>query len=226
MTAALRDDVRLNESLFARIKAVWDARATLGLTPVQAKLLEETHKSFVRGGANLNPAQKERFRAINQELSVLSAPSQRTCSRRRTPTVWSSTRRRTSPDCRNASSRGRRRRPRPRRWKASGSSRSTPRASGRSSRPPTTASCESRSWPPTRAAARTATLKTTATRWRGSPRSAGAGNRAALLGYKTRRRLRARREHGEGAGQGHGFPGHGGCPLPEWRGRRQRPCSR
>jgi peptidyl-dipeptidase Dcp len=72
MTAALRDDIRLNESLFARIKAVWDARATLGLTPVQAKLLEETYKSFVRGGANLNPAQKERFRAINQELSVLS----------------------------------------------------------------------------------------------------------------------------------------------------------
>jgi peptidyl-dipeptidase Dcp len=72
MMAALRDDIQLSEPLFARVKAVWDARASLALTPVQAKLLEETYKSFVRGGANLTPEQKERFRAINQELSVLS----------------------------------------------------------------------------------------------------------------------------------------------------------
>jgi peptidyl-dipeptidase Dcp len=71
MMAALRDDIQLSEPLFARVKAVWDARASLSLTPVQAKLLEETYKSFVRGGANLTPEQKVRFRAINQELSVL-----------------------------------------------------------------------------------------------------------------------------------------------------------
>ncbi|MCX6638507.1 MAG: M3 family metallopeptidase, partial [Acidobacteria bacterium] len=35
------------------------------------KLLEETHKTFVRGGANLDAEQKKRLRAINQELSVL-----------------------------------------------------------------------------------------------------------------------------------------------------------
>ena len=38
---------------------------------MQAKLLEENHKMFVRGGANLTPDQQGRFRAINAELSAL-----------------------------------------------------------------------------------------------------------------------------------------------------------
>jgi peptidyl-dipeptidase Dcp len=71
LLSALRDDIRLNPKLWERIKTVWDARATLKLPPVQAKLLEENYKSFVRGGANLNPERKERFRAINAELSTL-----------------------------------------------------------------------------------------------------------------------------------------------------------
>ncbi|MGQ3086663.1 MAG: peptidase M3, partial [Flavobacterium sp.] len=44
----------------------------LKLTPEQAKLLEKKYKAFVRSGANLNEKQKERLRAINSELSVLS----------------------------------------------------------------------------------------------------------------------------------------------------------
>jgi peptidyl-dipeptidase Dcp len=71
LLSALRDDIRLNPALFARVKTLWDQRARLGLTPVQAKLLEENHKMFVRGGANLTPDQKGRFRAINAELSAL-----------------------------------------------------------------------------------------------------------------------------------------------------------
>ena len=71
LLAALRDDIRLNPALFARVKSLWDARATLKLPPVQARLLDETYKSFVRGGANLAPAQKERFRAVNAELTSL-----------------------------------------------------------------------------------------------------------------------------------------------------------
>ena len=71
LLSALRDDIRLNPKLWERIKTVWDARAALKLPPVQAKLLEENYKSFVRGGANLKPDQKERFRAINAELSTL-----------------------------------------------------------------------------------------------------------------------------------------------------------
>jgi len=71
LLTALRDDIRLNPALFARVKALWDARESLKLPPVPARLLDEQYKSFVRGGANLSPAQKERFRKINGELSSL-----------------------------------------------------------------------------------------------------------------------------------------------------------
>jgi len=70
LLSSLRDDVRLNEKLFARVKAVWEKRATLGLTPEQTKLVEDGYKDFVRGGANLSPEQKKRFREVNQELSA------------------------------------------------------------------------------------------------------------------------------------------------------------
>ena len=71
LLTALRDDIRLNPALFARVRTLWQARASLKLTPVQARLLDEQYKNFVRGGANLAPEQKDRFRAINAELSTL-----------------------------------------------------------------------------------------------------------------------------------------------------------
>ena len=71
LLSALRDDLRLNPKLFARVKAVWDARATLGLTPVQMRLLDNTYKSFVRSGANLGADDQAKLRKINAELSML-----------------------------------------------------------------------------------------------------------------------------------------------------------
>ena len=47
------DDINLNPKLFARVKAVYDKKDELGLDKEQMKLLEETYKDFVRGGANL-----------------------------------------------------------------------------------------------------------------------------------------------------------------------------
>ena len=72
LVSALRDEVRLNGTLFARIKAVYDKRATLKLTPLQNKLIEEVYKSYVRAGANLDPAKKEQLKKINAELSMLT----------------------------------------------------------------------------------------------------------------------------------------------------------
>jgi peptidyl-dipeptidase Dcp len=72
MMAAHRDDIRLNPALFQRVKAVWDARATLTLDPDQKKLLEDAWKDFVRGGALLPKEGQERLRAINAELASLS----------------------------------------------------------------------------------------------------------------------------------------------------------
>jgi peptidyl-dipeptidase Dcp len=67
-----RSDIALDEQLFIRIKAVYDMRATLGLTPEQSMLLDNTYKDFVRGGANLSASDKQRLRGINDELSMLS----------------------------------------------------------------------------------------------------------------------------------------------------------
>ena len=62
----------LNEGLFQRVKAVWDKRESLGLDPVQYRLLENNYKGFVRGGALLSPEDKEKLAAWQQELSLLS----------------------------------------------------------------------------------------------------------------------------------------------------------
>ena len=72
MLAAHRDDILLNAALFQRVKTVWESRAKLKLAADQSKLLENTWKRFVRGGALLSKEQKERFRAINGELASLT----------------------------------------------------------------------------------------------------------------------------------------------------------
>jgi peptidyl-dipeptidase Dcp len=71
LLAKHKDDINLNEKLFQRVKAVHEKRATLGLNPEQSKLLDDMYKNFVRGGANLAPEKKDRFRQISEELSLL-----------------------------------------------------------------------------------------------------------------------------------------------------------
>lgn len=66
------NDIMLNEALFARVKKVYDARETLNLNPEQKMLLEDTYRGFVRSGANLKGAQRERFREISREMSQLT----------------------------------------------------------------------------------------------------------------------------------------------------------
>lgn len=72
LTSAHGDNIRLNEKLFARIKAVYDQRAKLKLTPEEQFLLENTYRDFVRGGALLNAEQKARLRDLNQQLNLAS----------------------------------------------------------------------------------------------------------------------------------------------------------
>ncbi|WP_026135827.1 M3 family metallopeptidase [Nafulsella turpanensis] len=72
LLSAHSDNIRLNPELFARVKAVWDKKDQLQLDEEQQMLLEDTYKSFVRSGANLSEADKEKLRGINEELSVLS----------------------------------------------------------------------------------------------------------------------------------------------------------
>ena len=70
--AAHNDDITLNKALYERVKAVYDHRSDLDLTPEEEKLLEETHKTFVRSGVNLDSAAQARLREINGELAELS----------------------------------------------------------------------------------------------------------------------------------------------------------
>ncbi len=72
MLAAHGDDIALNAKLFDRIKAVYEQRESLNLNPEQARLLEETYKGFVRGGANVPTEKQERFRQINEQIASLT----------------------------------------------------------------------------------------------------------------------------------------------------------
>jgi peptidyl-dipeptidase Dcp len=58
-------------AFFARVKALYDQRATLALRPEQLRLLTLTYNGFVRDGALLTTAQKTRIAAIDSRLSGL-----------------------------------------------------------------------------------------------------------------------------------------------------------
>ena len=65
------DNIYLNDKLFQRVRAIFDTKATLGLTPEQDRVLEKIYKRFIRSGAALNEEQKAQLREINKELSTL-----------------------------------------------------------------------------------------------------------------------------------------------------------
>ncbi len=67
-----RDDVNLNDTLFRKVKSVYENRDKFKLNAEQAKILEDTYKDFVRSGAGLSDADKEELRKINEEMSSLT----------------------------------------------------------------------------------------------------------------------------------------------------------
>ncbi len=69
--SAHRDTIHLNAKLFARVKELYDNRDKLGLDPESAYLLERYYKDFVRAGAKLSDADKEKLKKINGELATL-----------------------------------------------------------------------------------------------------------------------------------------------------------
>ncbi len=68
---ALSNDISLNPALFARVKAVYENPGFL-LSKEDKRLLEDSYKSFVRSGANLNDEDKELYRQYSSELSQLT----------------------------------------------------------------------------------------------------------------------------------------------------------
>ena len=69
--ASLQDKITQNEALFKRIEAVYNSPDKKKLTAEQQRLAWLYYTNFVRAGARLNPEQKARLSAINQELAKL-----------------------------------------------------------------------------------------------------------------------------------------------------------
>jgi peptidyl-dipeptidase Dcp len=70
--AANQDAIYMNPKLFARVKAIYDQRESLGLSSDAKYLVERYYRNFVRAGAQLNDADKATLRKLNQEESTLT----------------------------------------------------------------------------------------------------------------------------------------------------------
>jgi peptidyl-dipeptidase Dcp len=70
--AAHQDEINLNPKLFARIKAIYEKRDSLGLDPESLRLVEYDYQQFVKAGANLSDDDKAKLRKLNEEESTLS----------------------------------------------------------------------------------------------------------------------------------------------------------
>ncbi len=67
------DTISLNPKLFARIKAVYDARETSGLTSDQKFLAMRYYRKFIHAGANLSDADKAKLTELNGKIAGLQA---------------------------------------------------------------------------------------------------------------------------------------------------------
>ncbi|HKL38578.1 MAG TPA: M3 family metallopeptidase [Bacteroidales bacterium] len=67
-----RDEISLNSALFERISKVYKNRDQFDLNKEESYMLENIYQSFVRNGANLSDADKEKLKEINKELSMLT----------------------------------------------------------------------------------------------------------------------------------------------------------
>ncbi|QOL50665.1 M3 family metallopeptidase [Massilia litorea] len=70
--SAHSDAIRLNPKLYARVKALYDKRTRLGLDAESQYLVERYHTDFVRAGAKLSSADKQKLKTMNGELAALS----------------------------------------------------------------------------------------------------------------------------------------------------------
>jgi peptidyl-dipeptidase Dcp len=70
--SAHSDAIRLNPKLYARIKALYDKRTKLHLDAESQYLVGRYHTDFVRAGAKLSDADKQKLKAMNGQLAALS----------------------------------------------------------------------------------------------------------------------------------------------------------
>lgn len=66
------DAIYLNEALFARVKAIYSAKNSLGLDGESLRLLDHYYQAFELAGANLSKDEQEKLRKINGEIATLN----------------------------------------------------------------------------------------------------------------------------------------------------------
>lgn len=66
------NNIILNAELFKRIKTVYDQKDSLDLNTEQMRLLVNTYDNFANNGANLNDADKEKYRELSSKLGKLT----------------------------------------------------------------------------------------------------------------------------------------------------------
>jgi peptidyl-dipeptidase Dcp len=66
------NSINLNEKLFSRVKDVYLQKDKLKLTPEQQMLLKDSYEGFTKNGANLSDADKEIYRQLSKDLSMLT----------------------------------------------------------------------------------------------------------------------------------------------------------
>ena len=69
---SLKRSFCFSEKLFSRIKSVYESEEKSSLNQEEKMLLHNTYDGFIRSGANLSEKQKERFRELSSELSILT----------------------------------------------------------------------------------------------------------------------------------------------------------
>ena len=70
--AVHENEITFNQDLFAKVEAVNQQKASLGLSREQEMVLDRIYRSFADNGIALDPAGQARMKEINTELSALS----------------------------------------------------------------------------------------------------------------------------------------------------------
>lgn len=74
--AAHSDNIYLNKALFSRVQTLYERREQLNLDDTALKLLEDTHRDFIRAGVLLKEEEQQLMRQINERISSLTTQFQ------------------------------------------------------------------------------------------------------------------------------------------------------
>ena len=69
--SACQHNIYLNDTLFSRVKAIYEQRKILNLSTEDSRLLQKTYNTFFDKGANLSQENKDKYRELSTELNLL-----------------------------------------------------------------------------------------------------------------------------------------------------------